>query len=130
MGVTGMDQKHKFEALADVFEKVQLLLAEKRTALSLMRTGIAVLTLPLSVVSILIATSHYYDTSKVLYLLIPVLCISVILLGLGSWLVGHSFFKYRALDRRVGEVRMRIRRCGISSPERNNRPIAPNSIWI
>ena len=31
--------------------------------------------------------------------------ISVILLGLGSWLVSHSFLKYRALDGRIGEVK-------------------------
>ena len=37
--------------------KVQLLLSEKRTALSVMRTGIAVLALPLSIFSALIARS-------------------------------------------------------------------------
>ena len=39
--------------------QVQLLLAEKRTALAVMRTGIAVLALPLSVFSALIATSKW-----------------------------------------------------------------------
>jgi uncharacterized membrane protein YidH (DUF202 family) len=101
-----MEPRHGSDRLADEFEKVQLLLAEKRTALSLLRTGIALLTLPLSVVSILIATSHYYESSKVLYLLIPVLAISVILLLLGSWIVGHSFRKYRALEQKIREVKI------------------------
>ena len=42
-----------------VFGEIQLLLAEKRTALSSMRTGIAVFALPLSVLSVLVATSKY-----------------------------------------------------------------------
>ena len=40
--------------------QVQLLLAEKRTALAIMRTGIAVFALPLSIFSALIATSKWY----------------------------------------------------------------------
>ena len=41
--------------------QVQLLLSEKRTSLSVMRTGIAMLALPLSIFSALIATSKYYE---------------------------------------------------------------------
>ena len=40
--------------------RIQLLLAEKRTALSAVRTGIAVFTLPLSVTTVLVTTSRYY----------------------------------------------------------------------
>jgi hypothetical protein len=42
-----------------IINEVQLLLAEKRTSLSSMRNGITVFVLPLSVLSILIATSKY-----------------------------------------------------------------------
>ncbi len=101
-----MENDNRKKTLADEFEKVQLLLAEKRTILSLLRTGIALLTLPLSVVSVLIATSHYYDSSKILYLLIPVLSISVILILLGGWIVAHAFRKYRALDLKVRHVKI------------------------
>ncbi len=51
--------------------EVQLILAEKRTALALMRTGIAVLALPLTVMSFLIATSKYYNIFHILHFLIP-----------------------------------------------------------
>jgi hypothetical protein len=40
-----------------IFGEIQVLLAEKRTALASLRTGIAVFALPLSVLSALIATS-------------------------------------------------------------------------
>ena len=42
-----------------IFGEIQVLLAEKRTALASLRTGIAVFALPLSVLSALIATSRY-----------------------------------------------------------------------
>ena len=45
--------------------QVQLLLAEKRTALAVMRTGIAVFALPLSIFSALIATSKWYEVVDV-----------------------------------------------------------------
>jgi len=78
--------------------KIQLLLAEKRTALSVMRTGIAVFALPLSVFSILIATSNYYNITKVLPLIIPVLVINTGLVGLAVYLVVRSIKKLHALD--------------------------------
>jgi hypothetical protein len=42
----------------------------------------------------------------VLYLFIPLVSISIILLGLGSWIVGLSFRKYRALDLKIREVKI------------------------
>ena len=52
-----------------IFGEIQVLLAEKRTALASLRTGIAVFALPLSVLSALIATSRYYSMEKVMPLL-------------------------------------------------------------
>jgi len=54
--------------VASAVNEIQLLLAEKSIHLALMRTGIAVLTLPLSVLSLLIATSKYYNAVDVLTL--------------------------------------------------------------
>lgn len=62
---------------------MQLLLAEQRTGLSVMRTGIAMIALPLSVVSLLIATSRYYDALNVLHILVPLglLCVVLVLVA-------------------------------------------------
>jgi uncharacterized membrane protein YkgB len=54
-----------------IFGEIQVLLAEKRTALAALRTGIAVFALPLSVLSTLIATSRYYSIERVMPLLLP-----------------------------------------------------------
>ena len=69
--------------------KVQLLLSEKRTALSVMRTGIAVLALPLSIFSALIATSRWY-------------------LGLaifGIYLIARSMRRMRQFDRLIADIK-------------------------
>jgi hypothetical protein len=47
-----------------IFGEIQVLLAEKRTALASLRTGIAVFALPFSVLSVLIATSRYYSRDR------------------------------------------------------------------
>lgn len=67
--------------------QIQLILAEKRTSLSILRTGIAVFTLPLSVLTILIATSRYYHVFDILALLIPLLALCVGLVVLGIYLI-------------------------------------------
>ena len=79
-------------------DEIQILLSEKRTSLSVMRTGIAVFALPLSVLSVLIATSRFYTLSHVLHLLIPLMIILVMLILLGIYLVTHAFRRIRSYD--------------------------------
>jgi hypothetical protein len=77
--------------------EIQVLLSEKRTALSSMRTGIAVFALPLSVLSVLIATSRYYSIGKVM----PLLLLNLGLVVLGTWLVFHSIGRLHHYDRLI-----------------------------
>jgi uncharacterized membrane protein YidH (DUF202 family) len=103
----------KAEAIdSNVFSEVQLILAEKRTALSSMRTGIAVFALPLSVLSVLVATSKYYDILHVLHFLIPLLVLSLALIILGSYLILHSVWRIRHHDRLIKELKLRYRAIG------------------
>ena len=90
-----------------VFGEVQLILAEKRTALSSMRTGIAVFALPLSVLSVLVATSKYYDIVHVLHFLVPLLALNLALIVLGSYLILHSVRRVRHYDRLIKELKLR-----------------------
>jgi hypothetical protein len=85
--------------------EVQIILAEKRTALSVLRTGIAVFALPLSVLSLLVATSKYYQPAKVLQFLLPLLVLSAALAGLGSYLVIHEMLRIRHYDRRLNQLK-------------------------
>lgn len=57
---------HSEESDAIIINEAQLILAEKRTSMAAMRTGIAVFALPLSVLGLLIATSRYYKEDRVM----------------------------------------------------------------
>ncbi len=87
--------------------EIQLLLSEERTALSLLRTGIAVFALPLSVLGLLIATSGSYRFHEVLLLLWPLLVLSAVLVLLGSYLAIKGLLEVHRCDRRVRELKAR-----------------------
>ncbi len=87
-----------------IFGEIQMLLAEKRTALASLRTGIAVFALPLSVLSVLIATSRYYSMEKVMPLLVPLLLLNFGLVVLGSWLVFRSIRRIHHFEHRIKEL--------------------------
>jgi uncharacterized membrane protein YidH (DUF202 family) len=101
------DDAPKLDSL--ILGEIQVLLAEKRTALAAMRTGIAVFALPLSVLSVLIATSRYYSMEKVMPLLLPLLLLNLGLVVLGSWLIYHSIHRIHRYDRRIRELTQKYR---------------------
>ncbi len=88
-----------------VLGAAQLILAEKRTFLSLMRTGIAVFALPLATISALIATSKYYELEKVLSLFIPVMLINAGLVALGAYLIIRAMRRLRHADELLAEIK-------------------------
>ncbi len=102
-----MSKEVTTESPGIVINEVQLILAEKRTSLAAMRTGIAVFALPLSVLSILIATSKYYDIIQVMHLLIPLLIICTLLVLLGSYLIIRSMIKLLHQDRLINEIKQK-----------------------
>src|SRR5215467_11906915 len=87
-----------------IFGEIQVLLAEKRTSLATLRTGIAVFALPLSVLSALIATSRYYSLDKVLPLLLPLMVLNLGLVILGTWLVFRSIRRIHHYEHRIREL--------------------------
>ena len=104
---TEKDESSQLDSL--ILGEVQVLLSEKRTALSIMRTGIAVFALPLSVLSVLIATSRYYSIGKVMPLLMPLVLLNLGLVVLGTWLVFHSIGRLHHYDRRIRELTQKYR---------------------
>jgi hypothetical protein len=77
---------------------IQLILAEKRTSLAVLRTGIVVLSLPLSVVTVLIATSRYYDFLDTYHLIVPLLGLCAGLVLLAAYLVQSSLRRIHNQD--------------------------------
>jgi uncharacterized membrane protein YidH (DUF202 family) len=92
------------------FNEVQLLLAEKRTALSTLRTGVAVFAFPLSVLSVLIATSKSYNAHEVMHWLVPLLLLNLGLVVLGIYLVSIAVLRIRRYDRLLDELKRKYRR--------------------
>jgi hypothetical protein len=84
-----------------ILNEVQLLLSEKRTALSTMRNGIAVFAFPLSVLSILIATSRWYQLREVMQWRVPWLLLNLGLIGLGIYLIARAFQWIHHYDRLI-----------------------------
>ena len=86
---------------AMILNEIQVLLSEKRTSLSTMRTGIAVFAFPLSVLSILIATSRMYQLHEVAQWLVPLLLLNLGLTGLGVYLIARAFRRIHHYDRLI-----------------------------
>jgi len=100
-----MERNDKIEAA--VINAIQLILAEKRTALASLRTGITVFALPLTVLSVLIATSRYYDVVHVKALLIPLLILNAGLVILGSYLVIRAVIRIHRYDSHIKKIKLK-----------------------
>jgi uncharacterized membrane protein YidH (DUF202 family) len=87
--------------------RAQLILAEKRTSLSVVRTAIAIIALPLSIVTALIALSRYYDVVHNLPLLIPLLLICLGLTVVGIYLFVRSLRKIHHYDHLLRRLKER-----------------------
>ena len=100
-----MSEGNEMELPSIVINEVQLILAEKRTSLAALRTGIAVFALPLSVLSVLVATSKYYDFIHVMHFLIPLLLLCAALILLGSYLIIRSITRLHRYDRLILDIK-------------------------
>lgn len=90
-----------------LMDEVRLILAEKNTSFSLMRTGIAILALPLSIMSLLVATSKYYDVLQVLHFLIPIGALNLALVILSIYLIVRSMMHIHFYDRLLYKIKLK-----------------------
>ena len=95
--------------------------AEKRTHLAELRTGIGILTIPMSLLTILIATSDYYSVAAMLPLILIVVSGIIILTVIGSYLVINALKKLR----RTEELRLRCKDIDCLMEEYENDELIP-----
>jgi len=88
-----------------VINEIMLLLSEKRTSLTMLGTGIGLVTIPMSIIGFLVATSRSYDLHSVLYLLAPLWAACIILFVLGMYIMVRSLVRIRHFDGRVEELK-------------------------
>ena len=100
----GYEQTHTQDDILSI-NQVQLLLSEKRTSLAVMRTGIAILALPLSVFSVLIATSDWYNPAEVWPLLALVTLINLLLIAFAVYLIVRSLRRMRRYDQLITGIK-------------------------
>ena len=88
-----------------VMQEIQLLLSEKQTSLVALRTGISIFSMPLSVITVLIATSKLYDVWSVMYMIIPLACICAALIVLAVYLIMRAIRRIRHYDAKIEKLR-------------------------
>lgn len=93
------------QAVAEHAAIVQVLLAEKRTYLSVMRTAIAILALPLSITTILITLSRFYSWVENLHFLIPMGAVLAFLVVASLLMFVRSAKKIRHCDELIFNLR-------------------------
>jgi len=94
-----IDEQTKQSNLRTSLAFIRTIDAEKRTHLAELRTGIGILTIPMSLLTILIATSNYYSIDEVLSLITGLVIGIVILLIIGGYLVITAFSRLRGDNR-------------------------------
>jgi hypothetical protein len=88
-----------------IISEVQLLLADKRTAYALMRTGVTVSLIPMSIWTVLVATSKLWDPFSALWLLLPLIVVGLCLFSLGVYLIFHALRHIAHIERTMGALR-------------------------
>lgn len=88
-----------------IMSEVQLLLADKRTAYALLRTGVSVSLVPLSIWTVLVATSKLWDPFSALWLLVPIMIMALGLFALGIYLILHALQHVVHIERTMGAIR-------------------------
>lgn len=91
------DRTHQSE-LRTSLALIRTIDAEKRTHLAELRTGIGILTIPMSLLTILIATSNYYSIDTVLSFIVGLVIGIIALASVGAFLVIRSLQKIKKTE--------------------------------
>ncbi len=97
----GVDEYRDDSAIA----LMQLVLAEKRTSLSVLRSGVALMSLPMSIVTLLIATSKLYDLYHNLHFVIPLLVLNSFLAVIGISLIIRAWNRIKRQDKMIEAIK-------------------------
>jgi len=85
--------------------EITMILAEKRTSLAVLRTGVALFALPLSILGLLIATSKYWDLAEQWHLFLPIFVMCNFLIILGVYLIIRSIRRIHHCDLIIKKIK-------------------------
>ena len=86
-----------------IIEELKFLLAEIRTSMASLRTGLMLLVLPLLVVSTIIVTSKHHNLLSVIRHPVAIALCSVMVLS-GAYLVIKAFLKIRVYNHQIATI--------------------------
>jgi hypothetical protein len=96
-----MNNKYSEDQDNLLVDELLVILQEKRTALAMIRIGIAILMVQMTILSFLIATSKFYVWLEVLHLLALFILLNILLLGLAGYFIFGSVILIHQLDRQL-----------------------------
>lgn len=94
----GVDQGIGQEPESLLINEAQFLLADKRTQLAAVRTGLALLAVPMSIISVLVVTSRFYHFRDNFWYILPLLLVCLGLLSLGGYLIGRGVIRLHRIE--------------------------------
>ncbi len=99
-----------------LMNRIQVELAQKRTSLSVLRTGVVLLTLPMSIVAFLAATSKFYDPMNNLLFLIPLFILNTVLVTMGFTLIFRAWKRIKFQDNVIQGIKSQAKDQGYFVP--------------
>ena len=99
--VTILNMPHSEQLL---LQKIQVILAEKRTLFSILRTGMAVITLPLTVIVFMVATREYHSVLNYIWISIFLIAALLTISFSGIFITLQSFKKIKKLNHLIMEI--------------------------
>lgn len=103
-------KKNKKPSEAILLNEIELLLAEKRTNFSLLRTGIAIATLPLTVAIFLIATKDFHNAFDNNFYLFTILLFFGLIIASGIFMTVFAGRKIKKVDKAVLRIQKENKR--------------------
>lgn len=95
-----------------LINEVQMLLSEKRTSLSSMRTGIAINAIPLSLLVLLVTLSKLYEASEMIWEIGLLSGFCILLLCIGTYMILRSLRRLHDYDRIILDIKKKHRSIG------------------
>jgi uncharacterized membrane protein YidH (DUF202 family) len=93
------------EPASVIMGEVQLILAEKRTSLAVLRTGITIALIPMSLATVLVTLSRFYSYVDNLQFLIPLGVLCTALVVLSAYLIGRAIRRIHHEDEMIMKIR-------------------------
>ena len=88
-----------------VIDYILFLLQEKRTYLTMIRTGIGTLMAQITLLGVLMVAYRHFFWKEIMHLVIPFAALNLAVLGLAAYLIIGALIHIRRLDRQIHQYK-------------------------